>query len=177
MQRVPLASFEPGLLERLEALWGRPVNLYRCLANQPRLVAAWTEFFQAVRAESRTPRVLRELMILRSAQLAGSEYEWAQHLRMARMAGVSEAQIDALARWRESGDFDARARACLALQEAVVAGSVSDDVYAECARHFSHGEYVELVLTAAAYVMVPRVLEALRVPLDEDIRDHSPRLT
>ena len=176
MQRVPFASFEPVLLERLEALWGRPVNLYRCLANQPQLAAAWTEFFQALRAESRTPRALRELMILRSAQLAGSEYEWAQHLKMARKAGVREAQIDALARWRGSAEFDARERACLELQEAVVAGRVGDEVYAECARHFGHGEYVELTLTAAAYVMVPRVLEALRVPLDDDIREYSPRL-
>jgi alkylhydroperoxidase family enzyme len=176
VQRVPFASFEPALLERLEALWGRPVNLYRVLANQPRLVAAWTEFFQSLRAESRTPRALRELMILRSAQLAGSEYEWAQHLRMARKAGVREAQIASLADWRESGEFDDRERACLALQEAVVAGRVGDDQYAECARHFGHGEYVELALTAAAYVMVPRVLEALRVPLDEDILDHAPRL-
>ena len=176
VQRVPLASFEPALLKRLEELWGKPVNLYRALANQPKLVAAWAEFFNALRADSRTPRALRELMILRSAQLAGSEYEWAQHLRMARKAGVSEAQIAALARWREADEFDPSERAALALQEAVVAGRVGDDVYAECARHFGPGEYVELALTAAAYVMVPRVIEALRVPLDEDIRDHAPRL-
>ncbi|HVC10549.1 MAG TPA: carboxymuconolactone decarboxylase family protein, partial [Burkholderiales bacterium] len=155
VHRVPLASFEPALLKRIEQLWGKPVNLYRALANQPTLVAAWTEFFNALRADSGTSRALRELMILRSAQLAGSEYEWAQHLKMARKAGVREAQITGLARWRESTEFDARERSCLALQEAVVAGRVGDDVYAECARHFGPGEYVELALTAAAYVMVP----------------------
>lgn len=176
MRRVPLAGFEPALQKRLEALWGNPVNLYRALGNAPKLAAAWTEFAQAIRAEAATPRKLRELMILRGAQLVNSEYEWAQHLRMARTAGVSEAQIAALSGWRDATLFDARERAALALCEAVTAGRVPESVYDEAMRHFSHGEYVELSLVAAFYAMVARVLDALGVPLDDDIVDHSPRL-
>ena len=176
MQRVPMADFEPGLKKRLEELWGRPVNLYRALANHAPLTAAWTEFANSIRHDSRTPRPLRELMILRTAQLARSEYEWAQHLKMARKAGVREAQIGALARWRESPEFDARERAALALTEGVMACDVSDAVYAEAARHFDHAEYVELALTAGFYAMVSRMLDALRVELDPDVREHAPRL-
>ncbi|MDH4190215.1 MAG: carboxymuconolactone decarboxylase family protein [Betaproteobacteria bacterium] len=176
MQRVPMAEFEPGLKKRLDELWGRPINLYRALGNQPGLTAAWTEFANAVRHESRTPRALREIMILRTAQLARSEYEWAQHLKMARKAGVREAQIGALAGWRASSEFDARERAALALTEGVMAGRVSDAVHAEVAGIFSHAEYVELSLTAAFYAMVSRMLDALGVELDDDIREHAPRL-
>lgn len=176
MPRVPLAGFEPALQQRLEALWGKPVNLYCALGNAPALVAAWTEFAHAIRADSKTPRKLRELMILRGAQQANSEYEWAQHLRMARNAGVSEAQIAALGRWRDSGVFDARERAALALCEAVTAGRVGDAVYDEAMRHFSHAEYVELSLVAAFYAMVARMLDAMAVPLDDDVTGHSPRL-
>src|ERR1700710_437150 len=106
MQRVPLADFEPALRKRLEELWGEPPNLYKGLGNHPALVAAWTEFSKTLRHDTRTPRALRELMILRGAQLMKSEYEWAQHLKMARKAGVREAQISALAQWRSSGEFD-----------------------------------------------------------------------
>ena len=176
MSRVPLAGFEPALQKRLDDLWGGPINLYRALGNAPKLAAAWTEFAQAIRADSATPRKLRELMILRGAQQMASEYEWAQHLRMARNAGVSEAQIAALAAWRESPLFDSRERAALALCEAVTAGNVPDAVYAEAMRHFSHAEYVELALVAAFYAMVSRMLDAMAVPLDEDIAGHSPRL-
>src|SRR5512139_199670 len=102
MQRVPAAQFEPALQKRLEELWGKPVNLYRALGNHPPLVAAWTEFANAIRHESRTPRALRELMILRTAQIARSEYEWAHHLRMARKAGIGDDRIAALAGWRAS---------------------------------------------------------------------------
>ena len=176
MQRVPAASFDPVLQKRLEELWGKPVNLYRALGNHAPLAAAWTEFANAIRHESRTPRELRELMILRTAQIARSEYEWAHHLRMARKAGVPEAKIEALAGWRASQVFDAKERAALALTEAVMACNVGDDVHADVKKHFSDAEFVELSLTAGFYAMVSRMLDAMRVELDPDVRDHAPKL-
>jgi len=176
MQRVPNAKFEPALQKRLEELWGQPVNLYRALGNHPALAAAWTEFANAIRHDSRTPRALRELMILRTAQVARSEYEWAHHLRMARKAGVPEEKIAALAGWRSSAAFDERERAALALTEAVMACNVSDEVHADVKKHFSDAEFVELSLTAGFYAMVSRMLDAMRVELDADVREHQPRL-
>ena len=176
MKRIPLAEFEPALKKRLEELWGTPPNLYRALANHPNIIAAWTEFANTLRNGTRTPRALRELLILRGAQLCKSEYEWAQHLRMARKAGVREAQIAALANWRNSPEFDAREKAALALGEAATEGRVSDEVYREARRHFDTPDYVELVVTAGFYAMVARVLDGLGVELEPDFRDHAPKL-
>ena len=176
MQRVPNAEFEPALGKRLEELWGSPPNLYRALANHPALAAAWTEFARAIRYDSRNPRELRELVILRGAQVMGSEYEWAQHLRMARKAGVREAQIAALADWRASSEFTEREKAALALAEAVTRAEVTDEVYAQASKHFGHQDFVELALTAAFYAMVGRMLEAMRIQLEPDAREYSPRL-
>jgi alkylhydroperoxidase family enzyme len=176
MSRVPLADFEPGLKKRLADLWGTPPNLYRCLANHPALVAAWTEFSKMLRHDTRTPRALRELVILRGGQLMRSEYEWAQHLPMARKSGVREAQIAALANWRTSAEFDEREKAALELAEAVTNGRVSDEAYARARRHFDEHDYVELAAVAAFYAMVGRMLDAMGVPLDEDVRNYQPRL-
>lgn len=176
MQRVPDAEFPPELKKRIEELWGTPPNLYRALGNHAPLAAAWTEFARAIRHESRTPRTLRELVILRGAQLMRSEYEWAQHLGMARKAGVREAQIEALARWRESDAFDAREKAALELAEAVTQADVSDAVYAAASKHFDHAAYVELALTAAFYAMVARMLDAMRIQLEPEFRDYAPQL-
>lgn len=176
MQRVPNAGFPPELGRRLEELWGSPPNLYRALANHAPLAAAWTEFARAIRYESRTPRRLRELVILRGAQLMRSEYEWAQHLKMARGAGVREAQIAALAGWRGSGEFDATEKAALELAEAVTRGEVTDEVYASVSAHFDHPAYVELALTAAFYAMVARMLDAMRIQLEPEFRDYAPQL-
>lgn len=176
MQRVPNAEFPPELKKRLEELWGSPPNLYRALGNHAPLAAAWTEFARAIRYESRTPRKLRELVILRGAQLMRSEYEWAQHLKMARKAGVAEAQIAALALWRDSDGFDATEKAALELAEAVTRGEVTDAVYAAVSKHFDHATYVELALTAAFYAMVGRMLDAMRIQLEPEFRDYTPKL-
>jgi AhpD family alkylhydroperoxidase len=176
MQRVPLADFEPALRKRLEELWGEPPNLYKALGNHPKLTAAWTEFSKTLRHDTRTPRALRELVILRGAQLMKSEYEWAQHLRMARKAGVSEQQLAELADWNSSKLFDAREKAALRIAEAVTTGRVSDADYAEAMKHFDHHDYVELAIVAAFYAMVGRMLDAMGVQLEPDIRDYSPKL-
>jgi len=176
MPGTPLAEFEPQLRQRLEELWGTPPNLYKALANHPRLVAAWTEFSKTLRHDARTPRALRELVILRGAQLMRSEYEWAQHLAMARKAGVPEAQIRDLASWKTSSHFSAREKAALALGEAVTQGRVSEEVYAEAMRHFDHHDYVELAVVASFYAMVGRMLDAMGVQLEPDMRGYSPKL-
>lgn len=176
MPRVPLADFEPALKKRLEELWGTPPNLYRCLGNHPKLVAAWTEFSKTLRYDTRTPRALRELVILRGAQLMRSEYEWAQHVGMARKAGVREAQIAGLNIWSSSGEFDAKERAALALAEAVTLGKVSDAVQAEALQHFDMHDYVELCIVAAFYAMVGRMLDAMGVPLEPELAGYQPKL-
>jgi alkylhydroperoxidase family enzyme len=171
-----MAEFEPVLKKRLEERWGTPPDLYRALANHPNFVAAWSEFANTLRHGSRTPRALRELVILRGAQLSKAEYEWAHHLRMARKAGVREAQIVALAGWASSPEFNEKEKAALALAEAVTQGHVSDEVYREAMRHFDHPDYVEIALTAAFYAMVARTLDALGIQLEPEFRDYAPKL-
>jgi alkylhydroperoxidase family enzyme len=142
-----------------------PINLYRTLANHPTLLRAWIGFAWTLR-EGATPRTLRELMILRGAQLMKAEYEWHHHRRMAKEAGVPDEKVEQLASWRSSDLFDERERAALAYAEGIDAGTVSGEVAANLAQHFGPAEVVELTLTAAFYAMVPRVLDALKVPVE-----------
>jgi 4-carboxymuconolactone decarboxylase len=176
MPRTPLADFAPPLKKRLVELWGTPPNLYKALGNHPELVAAWAEFSKTLRHDTRTPRALRELVILRGAQVMRSEYEWAQHLAMARKAGVSEAKIRNLASWRTASEFSEQEKAALALAEAVTEGRVSDEVYARAKKHFDDHDYVELALVAAFYAMVGRMIDAMGVELEPEMKNYSPKL-
>ena len=176
MPRTPLADFAPPLKKRLVELWGTPPNLYKALGNHPELVAAWAEFSKTLRHDTRTPRALRELVILRGAQVMRSEYEWAQHLAMARKAGVSQAKIKNLASWRTSSELSEQEKAALALAEAVTEGRVSDEVYARAKKHFDDHDYVELALVAAFYAMVGRMIDAMGVELEPEMKNYSPKL-
>jgi 4-carboxymuconolactone decarboxylase len=165
---MPLVEVPAAIEARLAELGGRPVNLYRALANNPDLLSAWIEFAWSIRQKPTTSRRLRELMIVRGAALMDCQYELSHHRLMARRSGVSDAELEALEGWRESSLFAPAERAALAFMEAMVEGAVPEAVGSELAVHFDPSERVELALTAGLYCMVPRVIDALRVPLETD---------
>lgn len=165
---LPLLEPHPAAAEKIAQLGARQLNLYRSLANAPDMLDAWLRFAWSLRDDCTTSRVLRELMILRTASVMRADYEWHQHQDMARRAGVSSEQLDAISAWQTSECYSDRERAALMLTDAMLAGHVNDSVQQELARHFSDQERVELVATAGFYAMVPRVLDALRVPIEDD---------
>jgi alkylhydroperoxidase family enzyme len=163
---IPLAPLTEDVAERVGQAGAPGVNLYRALAHAPGLLRAWIDFAWALREECQTPRPLRELMILRTAQRALSQYEWNQHRHMAAEAGVDEHQVAELSMWRSSPAFTDAERAALALTDALFDGYVPDEVNAALGEHFDEKARVELTLTAAFYCAVPRLLDALRVPVE-----------
>jgi alkylhydroperoxidase family enzyme len=111
---------------------------------------------------------LRELMILRTALLHHSAYEWHQHRRMARDAGVTDYQVAELEMWPTSDAFSEADRAALAFTDAIVVDEVPQSVMDALAAHFDLRQRVELTVTAAFYSMVPRILRALDVPIETE---------
>ncbi len=166
--RLPLKEIDEKNKRRIVELNGEFLNLYRVLGHHEHLLSAWIEFAYTLRRDCTTARTLREIMILRGAQLEGSAYEWHQHRRWARAQGVPPEQIEDLFFWRESPRFTPPERAALALTEAMMHGDVSDEDFAALAKHFGPSEIVELALTAGFYAMVPRVLNALKVPIEDE---------
>ncbi len=163
---IPLAPLPEDVADRIGKAGAPGVNLYRALAHAPRLLEAWIDFAWALREHCDTPRRLRELVILRTAQCMLSQYEWHQHRLMAAEAGVDEHQVAELAMWRTSPAFSDAERAALALTDALVDGYVPDRVNATLDEHFGPQARVELTLTAAFYCAVPRLLDGLRVPVE-----------
>ena len=163
---IPLAQLPPDVAATVADAGVKQVNLYRSLSHAPDLLRAWIDFAWALRGHDTTSRRLRELCILRTASLHHSQYEWHQHRRMAREVGVTDYQVAELEMWRTSDAFDEEERAALALTDAIIASEVPDEVIHELERHFDHAQRVELTVTAAFYAMVPRILDALRVPVE-----------
>ncbi len=63
---------------------GRVLNIYRTLAAHPKLLKRWGVFGTHVLYKSTLPARERELLILRTGWLCRSEYEWGQHVIIAR---------------------------------------------------------------------------------------------
>lgn len=135
--------------------------LYLTLAHAPRVLDAWTGLSWTLREDLQLPASLRELAVLRVAQLQNASYQWTHHVDAARSTGVTEAQLAALGGWQTSDVFDDPERTVLALADAVVGDTVSDVLFAEVASRFSTTETVELAVTIAFYVAVARLLHVL----------------
>lgn len=172
LKMLPLQPDNPTLAAMFDEVRARGVrvpNLYRVIGHAPAMLRAWLDFAWPLRLEATTSRRLRELLILRGAQVSGAHYEWVHHTTMALAAGVTQAQIDALANWRDAGCFDATERAVIRLAEEVTIGPAASAESIEALREagFDEAGIVELTLTASFYVCVSRFLQSMQVELEE----------
>lgn len=169
MTRVPLREIDGSDPETLDAFRSferenrAPIDLYRALANAPGLLGGFHELSDALRYRGRAPRPLRELAILRTAYLTGSEYEWSHHVGMALAAGVGQQQVAGMACGPDSDAFGAVERAVLTLADEMHAGQVSDATFAAVAAATSAEEATELVVLCGHYQGVARIIQALGV--------------
>ena len=165
-----------------------PLNIFRTLAHAETAFRPFLRFGGAVLGQMSLDSVVRELAILAVAKEAEAEYEWIQHVAIAKHVGVTDAQIKALAEAdscapegsdariaaasKGGGHFDARQQAAIELAAAVVRGPrISDDLY-DCIRaQFSEREIVELLLAIGDYLMLARVMTILELDVDEAAGD------
>lgn len=164
---VPEDPLTKELFEKLAP--GRGIlNLHRMMAHAPQLMKASGEMALALRRGTGLSRALVEIVILRVAQLTDCAYERAQHLPLARTAGVSDQQIAEVARWRDSSAFTEAEMAALAFTEkAAVGNRVADGDVAELRRYFSPREIVELTMLIGFYVSTAILLNALAIPAEK----------
>ncbi|CAF2531324.1 unnamed protein product [Rotaria sp. Silwood2] len=168
--RLPLKDVPFELQQKIVDLGGKPdLNLYKILSNNPTLFSSWIDFAYSLRRNCTTSRQLRELMILRGAQLCNSQYEWFQHEQMAKQCGISIEKIDSIKEWQKSAIFDEKEKVVLELMESLIQnrGTISEELDKQLKRYFTEAEYLELILTGSFYVMVPTVLKALQIPIEK----------
>jgi AhpD family alkylhydroperoxidase len=139
-------------------------NLYRMLLQSPPIAAGWLHLLTAVRQQTVLPGRYRELAILRIALLNGAPYEYSAHVPFAKKQGITAEQVAALNDWRESTVLTQIDRYVLAYTDAMTRDiEVSDNVFDSLRDAFNDRQLVELTATIAAYSMVSRFLEAMKV--------------
>lgn len=160
--RPELAAVEARIL----AERGRISPLYQVLLNSPPIAHGWEQMLSAVRNRSSLDAGLRELVILRVAVLNDAPYEFTAHVPHARMAGKSDAAIEATRAVPCVADAPWTEHEAIALRLTDVMTreiTVSDGLFAQVQARFTPQEQVDLVATIAAYNMVSRFLAAFHI--------------
>jgi len=149
---------------------GQVINLSLVRGNAPKLARAASAVAYAIRFDTKTPRPLVELAILRTAHLWAGDYELNQHRPMMRACGYTPQQIEAVGNWRASNLFDGRQRALLAYVDQAARGDVDDTTFAEFEKFFDAQEIVELTITVNTYVGTALFTRALKIKIEDDGR-------
>ena len=137
-------------------------------ASQPDVMTGVKHLLKAVYAGGVPPQTL-ELAHLRASQVNGCSACVGAGVESATKAGVSPEKLLAVAAWYENPLFDDAERAALALTEAATRlsdrpGAVTDEIWAEVARHYDERQLGALVLMVAITNFFNRINTTFRVP-------------
>ncbi|HVY89409.1 MAG TPA: carboxymuconolactone decarboxylase family protein [Hyphomonadaceae bacterium] len=152
------------------------LNIYLTLANHVDLYNRWSPLGQFILNGSSIQPRHREMAMLRMGWLCQSEYEWAQHARIAKGApGLKDAEIHAIAEGPSAAVWSETDRAVLNMADELrYDAMVSDATWASLSKVYSPSQIMELVYTASQYQLVSMALNSLGVQLEPTAAEHFP---
>ena len=161
------ARKEPGPEPRPGPRPERPVsNILGIFSWHPALTKAFLPFNNHLFASTLSARD-RELVTVRIAWLRRGEYEWAQHVRMARNAGVSDEEIDAILAGPDSPVWGARDATLLRSVDEIAADRyISDETWKQLSEYLDRKQLMDLVFTIGNYDLLAMAFNTFGLQLD-----------
>lgn len=166
---VAQESWTPEQKEILDPLvqQGRAWNVFTTMANHPALAKDWLHFGGHILSRNSLPPRDREILILRIGWLCRSEYEWAQHARIGKAAGLTDANLTQILDGpTAAGIAEHDALLMTAADELHKDAFISDATWAALAKGYNTQQMMDLVFTVGQYNMVSMALNSFGVQLD-----------
>lgn len=145
-----------------------PLNVFRMVAAAPGAGRPFLQLGGAVLSGALDAR-RREMAVLRVAHATKAAYEWAQHEQLARAAGVTEVEIDAIGTEEPVTGLDEECNLiCRVADEISRDVRLSDEALQAIVDRYGPREAAELILLVSYYNMVSRFLESTRVAVEDE---------
>jgi len=146
---------------------GRVFNLYSTLLHHPDMYEPRRKFGRYIQRESRLPPQTRELLIMRTAWLIRSEYEWAHHVSQAKDVGFTDADLVRSAAGAKVKGWSAEHAAVLqAADELRREAFIADATWRELAKHYDTQQLVEIIFTVGGYTMTGLAINSLGIQIE-----------
>ncbi len=161
-QREQLAyPYEKGGFYNVVGTLARHADASVCIGSMGRHVLGPT---------STLPARDRELLILRTAWRCQAEYEWAQHVSIARKAGVAEEDIQRCKIPPTTAGWSAVDSALVtAADELHDEQRIGDETWQTLATHYSELQLMDIVFAVGQYTLIAMALKTFGTPLDEGL--------
>jgi 4-carboxymuconolactone decarboxylase len=146
----------------------RVLNVFRTLAQHPDLYRRWLPFANHVLFKSTLSARDRELAILRIGHLCKSGYEFHQHTRVGKAAGLTDAEIERIKHGPDAAGWSAPEQALLrATDELHDDAFITDATWQALASHYNKEQLVDLVFAVGQYTMVSMALNSFGVQIED----------
>ena len=158
---------DPRTAEMLDAL--RPpgateLNIFATLARHPRLFRRWSAFGGVLLYGGELSPRDRELLILRTGFNCRSDYEWGQHVAIAREAGLADDEIADVAAGPDAERWTPLERTLLiAADELHESARISDGTWSALAAAYNEQQLIEVCMIVGQYHLVAFTLNSLGV--------------
>jgi 4-carboxymuconolactone decarboxylase len=171
-QRIPFRDFSTLSAEELELaernkVNGTVINLFRVLMQHPRLARNFARFGAYILSRQTVPVREREILMLRIGWLNQAQYEWEQHVRIGKAAGLTDDEIDRIAKGPKAGWNRHDAALIQAVDDLRENSVVSDATWQTLAERYNTEQMMDAVFTIGQYNMVSWALNSFGVPLDD----------
>jgi alkylhydroperoxidase family enzyme len=149
---------------------GTPGDYWTTFALVPDILKMSREsLFALLQPERALEPRFRELAILRTGIVGDCKFEYSQHMKVARMAGIPEEKLQAIKGWTTSDLFEPAERAVMAAADEMVGRNlIEDETFDELKKHFRDEQIMELVFVIATWRMHGMVVRALHLEYDSD---------
>jgi 4-carboxymuconolactone decarboxylase len=156
MAYLPYADTESTPSSIREVLDRHPVAVLRMLAHAESVFHPWLEYTGALLGDLELDPVLREFAILELARLRESEYQWVQHVAIARAVGASTTQIAAIRDGREDDEnlTEAQRDVLRFAREVTVDGAASEQTVSALSGRLGSRAVVELLMVVGQWLMI-----------------------
>jgi alkylhydroperoxidase family enzyme len=142
---------------------GGDMNIFTTLARHPKLLKRWAAFGGTLLAGGDLPAREREILILRTGANCRSEYEWGQHVRIGKDAGLTDDEIRRVFDGADAGWGDDDRALIVAADELHRDSRISDDTWAALRARYSDKQLIELLMVVGQYHLVSFTLNSLGV--------------
>ncbi len=150
-----------------ESQLGPVRNIFRTLAQHPKLLKRWRVFGNHVLFKSTLPPREREMLILRIGWLCQAAYEWHAHIRIGKDAGLNDEDIERIKRGSEAPGWSPFEAALLrAVDELHSHAMLMDDTWNQLSERYDAQQMIDLIFTVGHYNLVCMALNSLGVQID-----------
>ena len=140
------------------------------MLHHPALAQSWLTFNNVLLYSGTLDDRQRELMVLRVAWRTRSNYEWAQHVRLAARAGIDADELAAIANGQAHERWTPLERALLAATDQLLDGyGIDDATWSELAQHLDQRQLVETVFVVGTYTCLAMAFKSFALRLDPSI--------